>query len=67
MTSMSRDYFYPLLADRDPPVTWAEKGSRDAWAVAREKAREILAQPDPGYLDARADAWARERFNILLP
>lgn len=67
MASMSRDYFYPLLADRDPPVTWAEKGAPDAWSVARRKAQEILAQPDPGYLSAKADAWARERFNILLP
>ena len=66
MASMSRDYFYPVLADRDPPVTWAEKGARDAWAIAHEKARQILAQPDPGYLDAKTDAWARERFNILL-
>jgi len=67
MTSMSRDYFYPLVADRDPPVKWEEKGAPDAWEVARNKAREILAQPDPGYLDAKTDAWARERFNILLP
>ncbi len=67
MVSMSRDYFYPTLADRNPPVTWEENGSQDAWDVAREKAREILARPDPGYLDAKTDAWARERFNILLP
>ncbi len=67
MASMSRDYFYPLLADRDPPVTWEEKGAPDAWSIAREKAREILARPDPGYLSAATDTWARERFHILLP
>ena len=66
MTSMSRDYFYPTLADRDPPVAWEEKGAPDAWAVARAKARDILAQPDPGYLSTATDTWARERFNILL-
>ena len=67
MASMSRDYFYPTLADRDPPITWEEKGAPDARAVAREKARSVLAHPDPGYLSSATDAWARERFNILLP
>ncbi len=67
IASMSRDYFYPDLADRDPPVTWEEKGAKNARDTAREKAREILARPDPGYLSNATDAWARDRFNIVLP
>lgn len=66
MAAMQRDYFYPALADRDAPVTWAEKGARDIWSRARDKARAILAAEDPGYLDLEADKVIRDRFNILL-
>jgi trimethylamine--corrinoid protein Co-methyltransferase len=67
MGSMQRDYLYPALADRDPPVTWAEKGAPDIWARAREKARHILATHHPAYLDRGADAAIRARFRIRLP
>ena len=39
--AMERDYFYPSLADRDPPITWAENGGVDIWEKARVRAREI--------------------------
>ncbi|GAB5467402.1 MAG: trimethylamine methyltransferase family protein [Rhodospirillales bacterium] len=64
--SMQRDYFYPTLADRDEPTTWAEKGAKEAWGVARERARQILAQPRPDYLSAAADAAIRQRLPIRL-
>ncbi|MEM9099114.1 MAG: trimethylamine methyltransferase family protein, partial [Pseudomonadota bacterium] len=66
MAAMQRDYFYPRLADRDPPVTWEELGRPDAWTRARDRAQEILADPDPGYLDAKADSEIRSRFEIHL-
>ena len=43
-----------------------EEGAQDAWAKAREKAQEMLAAPDPGYLDPAADAAIRAKLNILL-
>ena len=63
--AMERDYFYPSLADRDEPRTWAEKGRQDAWAVAQERARDILKAHNPTYLTPEQDSAIRERFNIL--
>ena len=63
MAAMERDYHWPQMADRDPPVTWAEKGAPDSWARAREKARGILAEHRPDYLDAAVDAAIRDRFS----
>ena len=65
--SMQRDYFYPKLADRDEPRTWADKGARDLWSKSRDKAAAILASHYPGYLAADTDAAIRSRFRIHLP
>lgn len=62
--AMERDYYYPRLADRDAPVTWAEKGAPDSWSRAREKARQILATHDPVYLSEEQDAAIRAAFPI---
>jgi len=67
MASMQRDYFYPALADRDEPRTWAEKGAPDIREKAREQARTTLASHYPDYLSVTADRQIRDRFNILLP
>jgi len=66
MAAMERDYFYPKLADRDAPITWAEKGQPEAWGKAREKARNILANHHPQYVDPEIEARLRGEFNILL-
>lgn len=66
MAAMERDYHYPELADREAPVTWAEKGGKDIAEVARDRARALLAEPRPDYLGA-ADRAIRERFEILTP
>ena len=66
LASMQRDYFYPRLADRDAPVTWAEKGSTDAWSRARSAAKGILATHHPDYLPAAAEARIRDAFDIWL-
>lgn len=63
--AMQRDYFYPALADRDAPRTWAEKGAQDAWSRARLRAREILRDHRPAYLTEAQDSAIRARFNIL--
>jgi trimethylamine---corrinoid protein Co-methyltransferase len=63
--AMERDYFYPVLADREEPRSWAEKGAQDAWAQARSRAREILRDHQPAYLSKDQDRAIRTRFNIL--
>ncbi|MEM8703676.1 MAG: trimethylamine methyltransferase family protein [Pseudomonadota bacterium] len=63
--AMERDYFYPSLADRDEPRTWARNGAQDAWSRARLRAGEILASHNPAYLSPEQDARIRDRFNIL--
>jgi len=63
--AMERDYFYPKIADRDAPSLWAEKDALDAWAAAKQKARDILASHQPDYLDKATDSAIKDRFNIL--
>ena len=65
LAAMERDHFYPALADRDEPRTWAENGGRDAWSVAREKAKEILTTHQPDYLSNAQNQEIRKQFNIL--
>ena len=62
---MERDYVYPKLADRDAPVTWAEKGAQDIWTRAREQARSILETHHPKYLSPDQDEAIRRAFPIL--
>lgn len=66
MAAMQRDYFYPELADRDEPRTWAEKGALTLWDKARDQARDVLGNHFPHYVPADADAKIRDRYNILL-
>jgi len=66
MAAMQRDYFYPPLADRDDPPSWAENGALTLWDRARQRARETLASHYPAYLDTATDAKIRDRFEIRL-
>ena len=63
--AMERDYFYPSLADRDEPRTWALNGANDAWTRAKARAQDILARPKPDYLSSSQDKDIREKFKIL--
>ncbi|MCP4319811.1 MAG: trimethylamine methyltransferase [Hyphomicrobiales bacterium] len=65
LEAMERDYFYPALANRDNPRSWEDKGAPDAWSLARERAKDILATHHPRYLDAAADSAIRNAFRIL--
>ncbi|MGH1464869.1 MAG: trimethylamine methyltransferase family protein [Cognatishimia sp.] len=65
ISAMERDYFYPSLADRDEPRTWAEKGASDAWGRAQNRAKEILRDHHPEYLTEQQDQEIRAQFNIL--
>ena len=64
LAAMERDYYYPTLADRDEPRTWAAKGAPDAWTVANARAKDILATHRPAYLSDAQDAAIRSRFEI---
>ncbi len=65
LAAMERDYFYPSLADRSEPKTWAKMGAPDAWSVAKARARTILAEHNPTYLAPDQEREIRARFNIL--
>ena len=66
INAMVRDYYYPDLADRNDPDTWAMLGAKDAWAQAQDKAREILSSHHPDYLSSTADRWIRDHHKIYL-
>lgn len=67
MDAMQRDYFYPELADRKDPRTWAEHGAQDIWATANQQVRQTLSKHYPAYVSTRLDQKLRDQFNILLP
>ncbi len=66
MAAMQRDYFYPKLADRDDPLSWAENGALSLWERAGTRAKDTLSTHFPTYLDAATDARIRDRFDIRL-
>ncbi len=65
MAAMERDYFYPELANRDSPAVWNENQAPDAWGVAREKAKAILAEHRPVYVDRSVESKIREKWRIF--
>ena len=50
LAAMERDYYYPKLADRDDPRTWADKGATDLWSRSRAKAQQVLSTHYPDYI-----------------
>jgi len=65
LAAMERDYFYPNLANRDEPRTWAQDGAQDAWEIAKRKARDILDNHHPEYLSTTQNQRICDAFNIL--
>ena len=63
--AMERDYYYPVLADRDAPITWEENGAQDMAARARDHARAILRDHQPEYLTREQDSAIRQALPIL--
>jgi len=66
LDAMQRDYYYPKIADRDAPVTWAENGRPDAWQRAKQHAEKVLAEHHPEYIASDAEKRIRDEFPILL-
>ena len=63
---MKSDFVYPQTADRLAPNDWEAAGARDIWQRASERARELLEQHYPEYIDPPTDAAIRQRFPIRL-
>ncbi|MEX0305606.1 MAG: trimethylamine methyltransferase family protein, partial [Leisingera sp.] len=63
---MKSDYFYPHFGDRQTPREWEEQGARPIGEVAKDKARELLADHFPKHIADNKDLELRERFNICL-
>ena len=67
MAAMERDYYYPKLADRLEPTSWAEQGAQDIWHRANVQAKDLLAKTPPDYIASDIDQKIRGKFNILTP
>ena len=66
MERMETHYFYPNVGDRVSPEDWADAGSKDVVARAREVVRKTLAEHYPTHIDPAIDYKIRENFNILI-
>jgi len=66
LSLMQTEYVYPQLADRSTYDDWRESGKRDAFEIAHERVKKLLANHYPEYIDPAADAKIRERFPIML-
>ena len=64
MSAMERDYYYPPLADREAPKTWADAGGSSAWDRANVKAKKILETHHPDYLASEQRAQLKAQFPI---
>ena len=67
MKLMETEYVYPRQADRSSPNDWQDAGASDAWDRATQRARKILTEHFPEYIDVSTDKLIREQFNIQLP
>ena len=63
---MQSDYYYPDLADRKTPQDWADQGAPDLLTEARQKTRELLAEPPPRHIPGEIDREIRKRFPVRL-
>ena len=63
---MQTEYHYPDIADRLTPGAWADMGRKTLYEQAHERAREMLTDYYPTYIDAAADKRIRDNFPIRL-
>ena len=66
MDLMESEYVYPRQADRLTPVDWVRAGSLDSWQRAGARAREILSNHWPQYIDRAADRRIRDHYPVRL-
>ncbi len=63
---MQSDYYYPDLADRRTPQDWADQGSPEILAEARQRTRELLSEAPPRHISAEIDREIRQQYPIRL-
>ena len=66
MALMQSDYYYPTMGDRRTPQEWCDSGAADLLSQARERTRELLAQPLPRHVPDKIDRAIRQVFPIKL-
>lgn len=66
MALMESEFVYPINADRKSPDDWRDAGSKDMWEKASERVDEILGGPFENQIEAGADRWIRDNFDISL-
>ena len=67
MRRMESEYEYPNVANRLTLSAWQAEGKPGMQTSAKARAREILANHHPNYIDSRLDAKLRTRYDIRLP
>lgn len=63
---MQSDYYYPALADRDTPQTWADARSPSPLEAARAQTKTILAGDATPVFGAETDGAITERFPEIV-
>jgi trimethylamine--corrinoid protein Co-methyltransferase len=66
LENMTRDYLYPVIANRSSPSDWEEQGELDIRERARIETRRILETHFPRHISDATDAVLRDRFPIRL-
>lgn len=66
LSLMEKEYHYPDIADRTITGEWEQMGKKDIFHRAHERAKEILSEHYPNYIDPVIDAKIRQRFPIKL-
>ena len=64
---MQSEYIYPAVGDRSSPKEWEELGKPNLVQTATARKERILAQGNPGFIDAAMDQMLRGKYNIYLP
>jgi len=64
---MKTDFVYPEISDRRNYQEWIKDGSKDIREIARQKAKQILAQHYPNHISQQVDNAIRDQFDIRLP
>lgn len=52
---LDKEHYFPKLSSRESRKDWELAGSKDLWAVAREKVKDILKKHEPRPLDRGVD------------
>ena len=66
MELMESEYVYPQIANRQNPDDWKEAGALDSWEHATLKAKKILNNYYPQYIDPKLDSVIRRSFPVHL-